>query len=63
MKCKKSLYKSPYRGLAFSKNKIYGIFSEDDDFVWFLDNQNQQFSFAKKKIAGFYMVNEYFDKL
>lgn len=59
-KCKKSLYKSTYKKNAFTKNKTYDVFEEDESFLWFVDNENNQFCVCKTAAHGYYYVNDYF---
>lgn len=59
-KCKRSLYKSTYRGNAFTKGKIYNVIEEDDDFLYIEDNKSQRFNFSKIKNEPYYYIDDYF---
>lgn len=60
MKCIKSLYKSTYKGYAFTKGKEYVIDSEDDEFYTFIDNLGRKFEMSKKLTTIYYFVEDYF---
>ena len=49
IKCKKSLYKSTYKGNAFIKGKSYTIAKEDNLFIWVKDKENNDFNFSIKE--------------
>lgn len=60
-KCIKSLYRSTYKGYAFTKNKTYYCIEEDNDFFYMLDNRGDKgFNFSKTPKLGFYNMDEYF---
>jgi hypothetical protein len=61
MKCKKSLYKSTYKGHAFTKGKEYVIDSEDAEFYTFIDNLGRKFEMSKKLTTIYYFVEDYFE--
>lgn len=60
-KCKKSLYKSTYKGYAFTKNKKYIIKSEDKDYIYLIDNQGNIFDMYKNPSNIYYYFNDYFN--
>ena len=63
-KCKKSLYRSTYKGNAFTKNMRYEIVSIDKDFIFIKDNKNHIFDL--KKIGDnniFYTFGDYFEPI
>jgi hypothetical protein len=61
LKCKKSLYKSTYKGNAFTKGHSYIITSEDDIFLNLQDNEGNEFNFKKIHSETFYYINDYFN--
>jgi hypothetical protein len=62
-KCKKSLYKSTYKGNAFTKNKTYNVVDEDDNFFYIIDNEGQEFSMCKAQSNVYYWIDDYFYSL
>lgn len=66
LKCIQSLYKSTYKRNAFSKNKIYTVTNENSDFLYVIDNENQEFSISKfphhlqSPPNSFYFLEDYF---
>ncbi len=62
-KCKKSLYKSTYKGNAFTKDKTYNIVDEDDDFFYIIDNEGRKFSMHKTPSNTYYYIDDYFYSL
>ncbi|SRR3972149_3354492 len=70
LRCIKTLYKSTYKGNAFTRNKLYEIRSDKNhDFIHILDNQGRFFGFEKPQLrftkqyykqAGMYRIQDYF---
>lgn len=60
IKCKKSLYKSTYKGNAFTKDLLYTIVDEDKLFVYVIDDKGNEFSMSKIKKEPFYYIDEFF---
>lgn len=60
MKCKKSLYKSTYKGNAFTKGNEYEVVREEKRFVWLIDNTGKEFSMCKENQYGYYFIKKYF---
>lgn len=58
--CKESLYKSTYKGNAFSKGVAYKTSREDDKFIWLVDNHGNEFDFAKTPTTPYYFIEDYF---
>ena len=59
-KCKKSLYKSTYKGWAFNKNKGYIVVKENKEFYLIKDNRGNLFDFSKERKSPFYFIDDYF---
>ena len=59
-KCKKSIYKSTYKKNAFTKNRIYICIEENDNFLYFIDNEGKKFSISKNSSNSFYWLEDYF---
>ena len=66
LKCIKTLYKSTYKGNAFTRNKTYEVNSTELErgFLYIIDKENHAFSFLitkNLKYQGCYLVKDYFD--
>lgn len=61
IKCKQNLYKSTYRGFAFTKDKQYNIIDEDKDFFYLRDNLGNIFNLSKELKQPYYYIGNYFD--
>jgi len=59
--CRKDLVKSTYEGKTFTKGEFYDIVSMDDDLIWLLDNNKNQFSFSYEQQFPFYYIGDYFN--
>jgi len=62
IKAKNSLYKSTYKCNAFTKNKEYIIYSEEDKLIFIIDNVGNHFCFSKLNNNAGYFIEDYFDK-
>jgi hypothetical protein len=62
VKCKKSLYKSTYKGWAFNRGKEYKVISHDKRFFYVKDNEGHEFSLAKENISPYYWFETYFKR-
>ena len=60
LKCKKDLYKSTYKGKAFTKGTSYSI-ARKDEFIWIIDNEGNEFNFSMEKIDPYYYIMDYFE--
>jgi hypothetical protein len=62
LKCKKTLYKSTYKGNAFIEGRFYFQLKEDKEFVQMEDETNRAFDFAKEnRSVNFYLLEDYFE--
>lgn len=59
--CRKDLVKSTYEGKAFTEGEFYDIVNMEDDLIWLLDNNKNQFSFSYEKQFPFYYIGDYFN--
>ena len=59
-RCIKSLYKSTYKGYAFTKNRIYDIVTDERHTVYILDNEGREFNFTRVDGNTQYKLKDYF---
>ena len=59
--CKKDLFKSTYKTLAFINGKNYKIVEREKELIWVQDELERSFSFTTTDEFGMYKFAEYFD--
>jgi hypothetical protein len=55
-----NLYKSNYLGYAFKEGIDYQIASQDDNFVFLIDEKSNNFCFHKQNVEPHYWLDVYF---
>jgi hypothetical protein len=61
LKCIRNLFKSTYKGMAFDKDQLYTVLSEEDGMIYIEDNLGNEFNFVKSHTDIYYQLSDYFE--